>query len=109
MDCDYLFKCLFNITKSEIEVYKIMLRGTHRIDEIVELLGKERSTIQRCLFKLISYGMVTRQRKILHEGGGHYYVYGSVPPQKLKKWLNKCIDAWYKDMNDALKNIDEVI
>lgn len=109
MDCKDVFKCLFNAGKKEIEVYKLLLKKEYRVNEICDLIGKDRSTVQRILNKLVKCGIVLRKKRIIKNGGGYYYVYKSLPPKKLKKWLEKCINKWEKEMKDALKNLEEFI
>ena len=80
-----------------------------KVDEIGKIVGKDRSTVQRCLKKLMECGMVKREKKIIENGGGYYYIYLSMNPKELKKWLEKCIERWYKEMRDAIKNLDKFI
>ena len=109
MDCHEVFKCLFNIGQRETQLYKALLKNTHKIDELVKILGKDRSTIQRCLSKLMACELVKRKKRTIKEGGGHYYVYMSIPPQELRQWLNKCIEKWHKEMNKAVEDLEDFI
>lgn len=109
VECENVFKCLFNAGKKEIELYKILLKGSKRVDELCKLLGKDRSTVQRMLNKLVKCGMVKREKRIIRNGGGYYFIYKAISPRKLKKWLEECIENWHKEMKDALKNLDEFI
>jgi predicted transcriptional regulator len=109
MNCNHLFKCLFNIKENEINIYKNLLKKSMKVDDLVIILHKDRSTIQRSLLKLVSCGLVKRKREMLKKGGGHYYVYSGIESKELKKWLNKCVDKWHDDMNNAIKKIDEFI
>lgn len=109
MECSDVFKCLFNIGRNEIEIYKKMIEKEYRADELGKILGKDRSTVQRILQRLVECRIVRRRRKIIKEGGGYYYVYKSIPPDELKKWIEKCIERWYGDMKEAIKNFEEII
>ena len=108
MKCKEALKNLFDIDDSEIAIYRILLKGEKKVNEIGEIMGKERSTIYRHLQKLIKCGMVGRERKIM-DGGGYYYVYRATPPDELKKWLIKCIDRWQREMREAVKKIEKEI
>ncbi|RLF48240.1 MAG: TrmB family transcriptional regulator [Thermoplasmata archaeon] len=109
MECSDVFKCLFNIGENELTLYKILLERGMRADEIGKVVGKNRSTVQRCLKKLIDCGMVRRYKKDIKEGGGYYYVYESVEPEKLKKWIEDCIERWYEEMKKIVKNFEKLI
>ncbi|MCD6448765.1 MAG: ArsR family transcriptional regulator [Thermoplasmata archaeon] len=109
MDCNSMFKCLFNIGENEIKIYKILLEREMRVGEIVEIVRKDRSTIQRCLKKLMECGMVKREKKIIEDGGGYYYVYSGISPNELKEWLQKCIERWYSGMKEAVENLEKII
>lgn len=99
---------MFNIGKNELLIYKILLRKKMRVEELGKILGKDRSTVQRSLKRLMNCGMVKRERKLL-DGGGFYYVYSSIPINDLKKWLNNCIEEWYREMKEAIKNLEDII
>ncbi|HEC76774.1 MAG TPA: ArsR family transcriptional regulator [Thermoplasmatales archaeon] len=109
MECSDIFKCLFNIGNNELEIYKKMIDEEYRVDELGKIIGKDRSTVQRILQKLIECGIVKRYRKTIKEGGGYYYVYKSLSPEELKNWINKCIEKWYSEMKEAVKNFEEFI
>jgi len=109
MECTDVFKCLFNIGRNEIELYKKMIERGYRTDELGKIFGKDRSTVQRLLKRLIECGMVRRYRKIIKDGGGYYYVYKSIPPDELKKWIEECIERWYGEMKEAIKNFERII
>jgi len=108
MECRDVLKCLFNIDENEIAIYKLLLKKKMRVNEIGGIAGRDRSTVQRCLQKLIKCGMVSREKRIL-EGGGYYYLYKAIPPNELKKWLLRCINRWQKEMREAIKKIEEEI
>ncbi len=104
-----MFKCLLNIGENEIKIYRILLEREMRVGELVDIVGKDRSTIQRCLKKLMECGMVKREKRIIEDGGGYYYVYSSVSPNELKEWLQKCIERWYSGMKEAVEKLEEII
>jgi len=98
---------MLNIGEKEIKIYKILLNNSARAIEIGKILGKDRSTIQRCLKKLVDCRMVKRKKKLI-KGGGFYYIYTAVPIENLKKWLNKCIDKWYGEMKRAINELENI-
>ncbi len=109
MECKDLFRCLFNVGENEISIYKILLKREMRVNKIEKLAGKERSTVHRRLQRLVSCGIVKREKKIIEKGGGYYHVYKAIPPQELKRWLVKCINKWQNEMKEAIEKVDEEI
>lgn len=87
-----------------MEVYRLLIDKSFRADELQQQLGKDRSTVQRWLSKLVNCGMVRRQRHIIQDGGGHYYSYQGVPHEELISLLQKCINNWHIDMLNSLEN-----
>jgi len=106
MECRDVFRCLFNIGDNEIEIYRMLIDGGKKVDEIGEMIKRDRSTVQRCLKKLIDCGMVKREKRIIKNGGGYYYVYIGVSPSELKEFLNECIDEWQEEMKKAIEKLE---
>lgn len=109
MECRDVFRCLFNIGDGEIEIYRMLLKEGKKVDEIGEIMGKDRSTVQRCLKKLIDCGMVKREKRVIKNGGGYYYIYSGINPEKLKQMLNECVDEWQEEMKKAIEKLDDTI
>lgn len=108
MDCKQLFQYLFNLRKNDFDIYKILLEKELRADEIGRIINKDRSTVQRCLKRLMKCMMVERKKRRIKEGG-YYYVYKAVELERLKNWVEKCIDALQKEMKKAIKNLEREI
>jgi len=105
MKCSDTLTCILNLNNLDIKVYKTLLNEKKRADEISQEIGKDRSTIQRSLQRLISCKICKRERHFL-EKGGHYYVYSAIHPKKAKEVLKKCIEEWHKKMLESLKNFE---
>jgi predicted transcriptional regulator len=103
VDCQGVCRCLFDIGPREFSLYKMLLSAPMRADELAEKLHRDRSTVQRALNKLLRCGMVVRRRHVIRRGGGHFYIYASVPPDKLVPFLKECIQKWHDDMLGSLE------
>ena len=104
MKCSDVCKCLFKIGDHEFELYRLLVKKPRRVEELAEKLGKDRSTVQRCLNKLVNCGMIKREQVVIKEGGGRYYVYQGMPPEELMPWLNACLERWYREMKKAVND-----
>ncbi|MDI6859945.1 MAG: helix-turn-helix domain-containing protein [Methanocellales archaeon] len=103
--CIDILRCVLNLNKLEAEVYSNLVHGgPARVEELSELMGKDRSTVYRALQKLISCRLCYRDTKTI-ERGGYYHVYSAIPPKAVKKEAKKCINNWYRSMKNALKKI----
>lgn len=105
VDCNEICRNLFDIGKKEMKLYHLLITRSYRVDELQKEFGNERSTIQRCLARLVRCGMVKRQRHIIRQGGGHYYTYQGLPPKELISWMQECVNHWYTDMLTSIENL----
>ncbi len=104
MKCSDACKYLFKIGEHEFKTYLLLTKKPYRVEEIAEKTGKDRSTVQRYLKKLMKCGMAKRKRRLIRDGGGHYYIYYAVPPDELIALLDKCLKKWYQEMKKAIRN-----
>ena len=54
------------------------------LTQISELVNRDRSSIHRCLSKLVSAGLVFKQSRTL-KSGGYYHVYSTAEAFKIKE------------------------
>lgn len=105
--CDDVIKCVFDLNDLDIIIYKKLSKaGEVRADELGEELGKDRSTVYRSLQKLTCCGICIKQTKNIDKGG-YYHTYKINNIKKTKERLEKCIDDWYKQMKQTLKNLEK--
>lgn len=107
MQCDEAIKCVFDLNKLDINVYKKLKKmGEARADEIASYLEKERSTVYRSLQKLTDAGICKKKRKIL-EQGGYYHVYECNDVADVQRKANECLDSWYSTIKATLQLLSE--
>jgi predicted transcriptional regulator len=83
--CSDLLSCLYNLKPIDLEVFlEVARRECATLDQISESADRDRSSIHRCLSKLVSAGLVHKQ-SIGLKGGGYYHVYSIVEPSKIKE------------------------
>ncbi|AIG98140.1 putative transcriptional regulator [Archaeoglobus fulgidus DSM 8774] len=96
---EYLLKCIFKLTTSEIEVYFALHKNPGvGVDELAEMLGKDRSGVYRSLQTLLEKGLVSREYRILKQGG-YKYLYVPLPLEELKKRLKLALEKWFAKLN----------
>jgi len=106
MKCSDILACILDLNNLDIAIYRTLLNAKKRADEISKEIGKDRSTVQRSLQRLIACGICRRERYLL-KGGGHYYLYSAIHPKKAKERLRKCIEKRHKKMIDLLRNFEK--
>jgi predicted transcriptional regulator len=112
--CTDLLTCLYNLKPSDLEVLLAVAKNKNAtLDEIACIVKKDRSSAHRCLSKLVSINLVTKQSKSL-KGGGYYHTYAMLDPATIKKHarervkeitesLEALVDRFDSDLQNHLK------
>ena len=104
--CDDVLKCVFDLNNLDIDVYnKLKKFGEMRADELAKKINKDRSTVYRSLQKLACCNLCLKETKNIGRGG-YYHIYRWNNISEAKKELEECIDKWYKQMKNTLKEIE---
>ncbi|MDG6228666.1 MAG: helix-turn-helix domain-containing protein [Candidatus Thermoplasmatota archaeon] len=103
MQCEEAIKCVFDLNKLDIRVYKELKRiGEERADALALVLDKERSTVYRSLQKLTDAGICRKMRRSI-EQGGYYYTYQCNDISNIQKKAFDCLDSWYQSVKETLQ------
>ena len=112
--CTDLLTCLYNLKPSDLEVLAALAKNENStLDQIAKIVLKDRSSVHRCLSKLVSINLVNRQSKSL-KGGGYYHTYAMLDPATIKKHalekvkeitesLEALVDSFELDIQKPLK------
>jgi predicted transcriptional regulator len=99
--CTDLLTCLYNLKPADIEVLQAVVANPNAsLDQIAAKIKKDRSSIHRCLSKLVSINLVTKQTKTI-KGGGYYHTYTLLDPELIKKHARERV----KEITDSLKTL----
>ena len=113
--CADLLTCLYNLKPIDLEVLAAVAKNENAtLDETAATVNRDRSSVHRCLSKLLAANLVVKQSRTL-KGGGYYHVYSMVEPAKIKKHakervkevtegLNGLIDRFESDLKKHLEN-----
>ena len=100
-----VLQCVFDLNNLDIEVYNILKKnGEMRANQLAERINKDRSTVYRSLQKLKCCNLCSKETKNISKGG-YYHVYRCNELITAKKDLEECIDKWYQQMKNTLKEI----
>ncbi len=90
--CSDLLTCLYNMKPVDLEVfYRVASRQPASLDEVAGAVDRDRSTVHRCLSKLVSAGLVYKQTKTLKDGG-YYHVYSTADPATIKEHAQRRVE-----------------
>lgn len=104
--CDDLLSCMFELNKAEAGLYLLLVReGSLKLDELAGLARRERSTVYRCLAKLVSLGLVNKESETL-PGGGYYHLYTALSPEHLRKVVQSRLKDFNLRMTELLEDFD---
>ena len=90
-----LLCCAFGLRNSEIDTYFSLISGSKTVEQISEIIGKDRSTVQRVLNKLHKKNLIERDTHLI-ERGGYYYEYRAKSTNDVREEILTQLDEWYK-------------
>ncbi|MFX1561627.1 MAG: helix-turn-helix domain-containing protein [Promethearchaeota archaeon] len=90
-----LLCCAFGLRNSEIDTYFSLLSGPKTVEQISELIEKDRSTVQRVLNRLHKKSLVERKTHYI-ERGGYFYEYNAKSTEDVRKEILTQLDEWYE-------------
>ena len=106
--CDDILKCVFDLNILDIDVYNQLKKsGEIRADKLAKKINKDRSTVYRSLQKLICCNLCLKEKKNIIKGG-YYHIYRCNKSSEAKKELEECIDNWYHQMKNTIKQLDNI-
>ena len=114
--CTDLLTCLYNLKPSDLEVLLALAKNENAtLEQISKIVQKDRSSVHRCLSKLVSINLVNKQSKSL-KGGGYYHTYAMLDPATIKKHalervkeitesLEALVESFELDLQKHLKQV----
>ncbi len=104
--CTDLLTCLYNLKPSDIEALLVLAKNENAtLDQIAKIVKKDRSSVHRCLSKLVSVNLVNRQTKSL-KGGGYYHVYSMLDPETIKKHATERVNEITKSLQALIDKFE---
>jgi predicted transcriptional regulator len=82
-----------------------MRKGALRSDDLAKEHKRDKSIIHRALQRLMSCGLVFREKKSITKGG-YYYVYTSIEKASIRTKMMECVDKMYKNMRTLVEEFD---
>ena len=106
-NCSDLLSCLFNLRNNDLDIlYIIGQKKQATLTEISQVINRDRSSVHRCLSKLLSAGLLQRRTKALKEGGYHHE-YSLMELSSIKKQTEDIVDLICKSLRTLLDRFEE--
>ena len=104
--CTDLLTCLYNLKPTDLEVLLAVAKNPNsNLDQIAKIIQKDRSSVHRCLSKLLSVGIVNKQTKTL-KGGGYFHTYSMQDPETIKKHAQERVKEITESLQALIDNFD---
>jgi len=99
--CQDLLTCLYNLKPIDTEIFfQVATNKDATIDTISALVNRDRSSVHRCLSKLVSASLVHKQTKTI-KGGGYFHIYIATEPEKIKQDARQKV----KEITESLERL----
>lgn len=104
--CTDLLTCLYNLKPTDLEVLQAVATNPNAtLDQIAAKVQKDRSSIHRCLSKLVSINLVNKQTRTI-KGGGYYHTYSMLDPALIKKHARERVKEITESLQQLIDNFD---
>ena len=104
--CTDLLTCLYNLKPTDLEVLQAVAKNQNAsLDQIATKVQKDRSSVHRCLSKLVSINLVNKQTKTI-KGGGYYHTYSMLDPVLIKKHARERVIEITESLQMLIDNFD---
>lgn len=105
--CDSIIKCVFNLSNTDLQI----LQSFHNdegltVKELTHKIGKDRSTIQRSLEKLITCRICYKEKKSGKPRGFIYHYY-RIPIKEILVKIDKNLDECYLNIKKTLNQFEK--
>ena len=104
--CADLLTCLYNLKPTDLEVLLAVAKTQGAtIDNIANIVQRDRTSVHRCLAKLVTARLATKESKSI-KGGGYYHTYTMVEPQKIKRHAKERVKEITENLNGLINSFE---
>ncbi|WP_331234617.1 helix-turn-helix domain-containing protein [Natronorarus salvus] len=108
MECEGLLECFHGLKTLDRECFRALVESAEplTIDEVAEIVDRERSTAYRAIQRLLSAGFIQKEQ-INYEQGGYYHVYRPTDPETVASDMQRMLNDWYAKMGQLIHEFEE--
>ncbi len=108
-DPEDLLACVFQLNGLEVEAYFSLLETPDaRMEDIAEMLDRDRSTAHRAVQRLVDLQLAHRQTQPL-EGGGYCYTYRAANPSQVRERIEERLTLFEEAVQERLETFQNEI
>lgn len=105
IDLKDLLTCSFSLNKTEYNLFIFLLEQTEAlcVSTIGERSGKDRTTVQKAIKKLVVQGLVEKHQVNL-QTGGYTFVYKIKNKELIRAKMLDIVEHWHKGVLQSIEN-----
>jgi predicted transcriptional regulator len=107
MQCEGLLECFHGHKQLDRGVFQSLVDSDEplTVDEIAEVVDRERSTAYRAVQRLLQSGFIQKEQ-INYDQGGYYHVYKPTDPSKIADDMQRMLNDWYAKMGQLIQEFE---
>jgi predicted transcriptional regulator len=108
MECEGLLECFHGLKQLDKKCFKVLVEsdGPLTIDELAELVDRERSTAYRSVQRLLQAGFIQKEQ-VNYDQGGYYHVYRPTDPGQVADDMQRMLNDWYAKMGQLIQEFED--
>ena len=107
MVCEGLLECFHGLKHLDRACYRALVDSSEplTVDEVAEVVDRERSTAYRSVQRLVSAGLIQKEQ-INYEDGGYYHVYRPTDPSEIVDDMQRLLNDWYAKLGRLIDEFE---
>jgi predicted transcriptional regulator len=107
MVCEGLLECFHGLKQLDKEVFQTLVETDEplTVDEIAEVVDRERSTAYRAVQRLLQAGFIQKEQ-VNYDQGGYYHVFKPIDPAKIANDMQRLLNDWYAKMGQLIQEFE---
>jgi predicted transcriptional regulator len=108
MQCENLLECFHGLKRLDKECFRVLVETSDplTVDEIADVVDRERSTAYRSVQRLLQAGLIQKQQ-VNYEQGGYYHVYSATDPDQIVQSMQRLLNDWYAKMGQLISEFEQ--
>ena len=104
MECEGLLECIHGLKELDRECFRVLTESAEpmTIDEVADVVDRERSTAYRSVQRLLNAGFIQKEQ-INYDQGGYYHVYRPTDPDQIADSMQRTLNDWYAKMGQLIQ------
>jgi len=97
-----LVQCNYDLNDSEYKIFEQLMKSSRgqSVKELVEKVGKDRTTVQKILTKLLDKELITKRQMNLDRG--FMFVYFSKNRKEVVEEIEKNVNKYFENLKESL-------